>query len=287
MREKRSQLRGCRRGSAGFNLIELLVVIAIIAILVSLLLPSLIAAKAKGRQANCLNNTRQLGIAINLHLTDHGYYPVSNSDPSRTLTNLYWYNALRSYTSSSWTNNLYRCADYKGWTVEGNEDALPLGSYGYNANGTKWTPSLFGLGGILTKISADESMQNIEDKFLRITEARVVNPSDMIAMGDAPLAWSTAGTIRDYYQVEADKDSYDGWSLLDINLRNFHERPNFRGSTNVIRAVTRRHTGRYNIVFSDGHSEAIRRDVLFRETEDSLRRWNNDNEPHAELLNAR
>lgn len=104
------------RGSrTGFTLVELLVVIAIIGVLVGLLLPAVQAAREASRRTQCSNNLRQLGLAIQNHLSAKQHLPWGGHLCERSG----FYDALIPYVEDE---NLYRIVDrnYDRWQLHAN-----------------------------------------------------------------------------------------------------------------------------------------------------------------------
>jgi prepilin-type N-terminal cleavage/methylation domain-containing protein len=70
------------RKRTAFTLVELLVVIAIIGVLVALLLPAIQAAREAARNAQCLNQLKQIGTAMQNHVTAYGCFPTGGNTHS-------------------------------------------------------------------------------------------------------------------------------------------------------------------------------------------------------------
>lgn len=84
-----------------FTLIELLVVVAIIALLISILLPSLSRARELSKRTVCASNLKQIGTGFYIYAQDGDKFPSANgvanpADPTATSSARYWWSAYRT-----------------------------------------------------------------------------------------------------------------------------------------------------------------------------------------------
>jgi prepilin-type N-terminal cleavage/methylation domain-containing protein len=89
--------RSAGKSGSGFTLVELLVVISIIALLLSILMPSLQRARDQGRRIVCANNIRNMGLATTMYAEDYnGDSPIISFNPYMNQPN-YWQGQLAKY----------------------------------------------------------------------------------------------------------------------------------------------------------------------------------------------
>ena len=129
-----------RKSAQGFTLIELLVVIAIIAILAAILFPVFAQAREKARQASCISNNKQVGLAILQYVQDYDeQFPSGRTMTSAgTVLNslaagVGWAGEVYPYSKSA---QVLRCPDDSTvpLAATGTTPAMYPVSYSYNYN---------------------------------------------------------------------------------------------------------------------------------------------------------
>lgn len=259
-------MRRCR----GFTLLELLVVIAIIGIMAALLLPALSAARARSRSTVCLNHLRQMGLAMEMYISDGHRYPLLNDFNDFSPT---WMDRLAPYNPIVWTNVAWHCPTFiaEGGQViwepppsSGGRMELSS-SYAYNAKG------MFGYRVVGTNGFQVGRPLGLNDLKLTVPENRIAAPSEMYAVGDTrPLRFPHSP----YETFRAFRGELGAW------MHAFQQWPSSLHADAI--EAPPPHAEGYNLLFVDGHVNLEkRRDYLYPPRR--ARNWNRDNQPHPEL----
>jgi prepilin-type N-terminal cleavage/methylation domain-containing protein/prepilin-type processing-associated H-X9-DG protein len=280
MSAKQRQSIGSHR--AAFTLIELLVVIAIIAILAGLLLPALARAKQQAKQTSCINNIKEVSLALAMYVGDNKAYPGSYNPQVGPVGTYIWMTRILTYAANN--RKVFFCPAAPPDSIWDTNANSTLGgvsettglpdpyavtpnsrfSLGYN----DWGLGQNGTGGLANSANDLGLGGDVTGQFFYgpMKDSRILAPAQMIAFA----CTRALPTAQDSQSWEANLDPTDSQDTS--------------GSGYSGQLPSNRHDYKTDVGFCDGHVEIVPRNNLVDPTINATWRhhWNNDNQPHNE-----
>jgi hypothetical protein len=269
-----------------------LVVIAIIAVLAAMLLSALARARAAADAAFCRSNLHQITVGLTMYVQQAGVCPDQILYPGElqpfvgTLPTMNYYGMSEEVTNYLGPRqSVWACPGYnrvRGLLsgVPGVNDFTSSISYCYNYG--EGVPSYFrpwgdyeqyphlGLGA--TTIGGPTEYGPEPVVYAATHDNEIASPSDMFAIGDAPLYVSTGIPPRALPSFQIVYDRFDYAQIV----------PGRPPGDPSVQAMRQRHNGRWQVGLCDAHVENLRAADIFNLSNSVVaRRWNKDDRPHV------